>query len=203
MADIQLPPRYEAVHAAGGTLLYVALGAAWALVGLLELRPVGTPWINLFLGVSAAVLFILAMRGFQRATELPEDEVSEEQQQERATRSRRSHRVMTAQGVVITVISAYLILTGQQAYIAAATSLAVGLHFVALAAVHHTPGEYLLGGLMIAVAAATMYWIPRMPTIPDGAMNIVAGFGTAIILWLGSLVRLVRLERELVRATEN
>ncbi len=203
MSDIQLPPRYEAVHAAGGALLYVALGAAWALVGLLELRPVGAPWINLFLAVSAAVLFIFAMRSFQHATELPEDDVSEEQQQERAARSRRSHRVITAQGVVITVISAYLILTGQQAYIAAATSLAVGLHFVALAAIHHTPGEYLTGGLLIAIAVATMYWIPRIPTIPDGAMNIAAGFGTALILWGSSVVRLVRLQRNLENPPGN
>jgi phosphatidylglycerophosphate synthase len=203
MSDIQLPPRYEAVHASGGILLYVALGAAWALVGLLELRPVGTPWINLFLGVTAAVLLIFAMRSFQRASELPEDEVSEEQQRERASRSRRSHRVLTAQGVAITVISAGLILAGRPGYIAAATSLVVGLHFMALAAIHHAPGEYLVGGLLIAVAVGAMYLIPRAPTIPDGVMNVVAGFGTAIILWVSSIVRLVRLQSNLADPAEG
>lgn len=196
MSENPLPPRYRAVHAAGGALLYAALGAAWALVGVLELRPWGAPWINLGLGLTTGALLIAAFRALQRASGLPEDEVTKEQQQERERRSRRSHRVISAQGFLISGVSAALILTEQHAYLAAATALAVGLHFIALAAIHRTRDEYLIGGLIVAVSAAAMYGIPRTPTIPPGGMNVVAGLGTAAILWGASIVRLVQAHRD-------
>jgi hypothetical protein len=195
MSNVQLPPRYKAVHTAGGALLYAALGAAWALVGALELRPLGITWLNVSLGVMTGLLLIAGFRGLQRASELPEDEDSDEQRQLRAKRTRLSHRVLRAQGFLITGISAALILTGQQVYIAAATSAAVGLHFIALAAIHRTNGEYLIGGLMVALAGSAMYVIPNAPEIPNGAMNAVAGLGTAAILWGSSVLRLVQQER--------
>jgi hypothetical protein len=196
MSDIALPPRYRAVHAAGGALLYAALGAAWALVGALELRPWGAPWINVALGLATGTLLIVAFRGLQRASSLPEDEVTEEQQRERERRSRRSHRIISAQGFLISGVSAALILTDNHAYLAAATALAVGLHFIALAAVHHTPGEYLIGGLMVAISAGAIYAIPRLPAIPEGGMNVVAGLGTAAVLWGASFVRLLQAHRD-------
>jgi hypothetical protein len=195
MADITLPPRYRAVHAAGGALLYVALGAAWALVGALELRPWGAPWLNIALGAITGALLILGFRGLQRANGLEEDTVSEEQQRERERRARCSHRVISAQGFLITGISAALILSNQHAYIAAATSLAVGLHFVALAAIHRTPGEYLIGGLMIAIAGGAIYWVPQTTALSNGGMNVIAGLGTAAVLWGASIVRLVQINQ--------
>lgn len=196
MSDNSLPRRYQAVHAAGGALLYAALGAAWALVGALELRPWGAPWLNLVLGLITGLLLIVGFRAMQRASQLPEDVLTEGQLRERDRLSRRSHRVLSAQGLVIGIVSAALLLSDRYAYIAAATSLAVGLHFVALAAIHKHAGEYVIGGLVIAVAAGAMYWIPRMPTVPIGAMNVVAGLGTAAILWGGSALRLIWHERQ-------
>ncbi len=203
MANIVLPLRYRAVHTAGGVVLYAALGAAWAVVGVLELRPWGAPWLNIALGLITGVLLITGFRELQRASSLPDDEGDAAQQRERQRRARLSHRVMSAQGFLITGISAALILTNRHAYIAAATSLAVGLHFVALAAIHYTPGEYLVGGLMIALSAGAMYWVASSATIPEGSMNVIAGLGTAAILWGAATVRLVQASRASLREREG
>ncbi len=192
MANDSLPPRYRAVHAASGALLYTGLGAAWALVGVLELRPWGAPWLAVILGTITATLLLAAFRGLQRASSLPEDEVTQGQQQERMRRSLYSQGIISAQGFLITGVSAVLILTDRQAYLAAANALAVGLHFIALATIHHEPGEYLIGGLMIVLSAAAMYLVPRSPSLPMGAMNVAAGLGTAAILWGASVVQLLQ-----------
>jgi hypothetical protein len=132
----------------------------------------------------------LGIRAFRQAVSLPEVELTAAQQKERARRERRSRQVLRVEGFLITAVSAALLLANQPIYIASANALIVGLHFIALAAVHHTPGEYLLGGLMVALSGTAMYWAPNYPFAGPRTMNVVTGLGSAAILWGGSIVRL-------------
>jgi len=187
MSSPDLPARYTAFHSAGGALLYSGLGAAWALLGLLEMRPVGMPWVAVVLGLITGTLVILSVRAIQRANFVDDEEMSDEIRSERGKRASRSHWVLRVEGFAITGISAALVLTQNHAYIAPATALIVGLHFVALAPIHHTLGDAIAGLLIVALAIATMIWVPGIPSIHDNAMNIAAGFGTALVLWGGAL----------------
>lgn len=191
MSSPDLPARYTAFHSAGGALLYSGLGAAWALLGLLELRPVGMPWVAIALGLITGTLVILSIRAIQRANFVDDEAMSDQVRSERARRASRSHWVLRVEGFAITGISAALVLTQNQAYIAPATALIVGLHFVALAPIHHTPGDAIAGMLIVILAIATMIWVPGIPSIHDNAMNIAAGFGTALVLWGGALAILI------------
>ncbi len=191
MSSPDLPARYKAYHSAGGALLYSGLGAAWALLGLLEMRPVGMPWVAVALGLITGTLVILSVRAIQRASFVDDEAMSDEVRSERGKRASRSHWVLSVEGFAITGISAALVLTQKQAYIAPATALIVGLHFVALAPIHHTLGDAITGLLIVAVAVATMIWVPGIPSIHNNAMNIAAGFGTALVLWSGALAILM------------
>ncbi len=172
-------------------MLYSALGATWALVGLLELRPVGMPWVAIGLGLVTGLLLIFSYRAVQRAGAIADESMEPEAAAERARRASRSHRVLSAEGFAITGVSVVLFLTQNHAYVAPATALIVGLHFVALAPIHRTLGDAIAGILIIATAIATMIWVPGIPSIHHNAMNIAAGFGTAAILWGAAFVMLV------------
>lgn len=191
MSSSDLPARYTAFHSAGGALLYSGLGAAWALLGLLEMRPVGMPWVAIALGLITGTLVILSVRAIQRASFVDDETMSDEVRSERGKRASRSHWVLRVEGFAITGISAALVLTQNHAYIAPATALIVGLHFVALAPIHHTLGDAIAGLLIVALAVATMIWVPTIPTIHNNPMNIAAGFGTALVLWGGALAILI------------
>ena len=195
MSNINLPARYRAFHAAGGAFLYSALGAAWALVGALALRPFGMAWLNLLLGLITGLLLIASVRALQRADYVPDSEMDDSQREERERRSWRSRKVLRAEGFAITAASVGLLLAQLHAYIAPVTSLIVGLHFVALAPIHKNRGEYVIGGLMVALSAGTMLWGQHLGIQEGPAMNALAGLGTAVVLWCASVWRLVEEER--------
>ncbi len=172
-------------------MLYSGLGAAWALVGLLEMRPAGMPWLAIALGLITGVLVIGSHRAMQEANAVADEAMEREAEAERARRMVRSHGVVTAEGLAITAVSAALFVTQHHAYVAPATALIVGLHFVALAPIHHAPGDAIAGCLIAILAIATMIWVPRIPSVHQNPMNIAAGFGTAAVLWGAAIVILV------------
>ncbi|MFO7698180.1 MAG: hypothetical protein R6X16_13625 [Anaerolineae bacterium] len=183
MPNPPLPARYIAFHAAGGALLNAALGAAWALLGILALRPVGMPWAAIAVGLVTGLLLVLSFRAVQRAGTIDDEEMLPEVAAERTRRAALSHRVLRVEGLAITAVSAALVVTQNHTYIAPATALIVGLHFLALAPIHRTLGDGVAGALIVALSVATILWIPSIPSIHQNAMNIAAGFGTAAVLW--------------------
>ncbi|NLT72599.1 MAG: hypothetical protein GXX94_00185 [Chloroflexi bacterium] len=191
MSPPALPRRYLAFHSAGGAALYSALGAAWALLGLVELRPVAMPWAAVALGVITGLLLIGSFRAMQHASQIADEEMTPEARAERARRTGHAHWVLRVEGFAITLVSAALFLTSNHAYVAPATALIVGLHFVALAPIHKAPGDGIAGLLIVALAIATMIWVPGIPSIHRNPMNLAAGFGTGGILWMGALAMLL------------
>ncbi|MHB1318131.1 MAG: hypothetical protein ACYCYF_05880 [Anaerolineae bacterium] len=183
MSNSRLPARYTAFHAAGGAVLNSALGAAWALLGILALRPVGMPWAAIAVGLATGVLLVLSFRAVQRAGTVDDEEMLPEAAAERSRRGTLSHRVLRIEGLAITAVSAALVVTQNHAYIAPATALIVGLHYLALAPIHRTLGDGVAGALIVALSVATILWVPRIPSVHQNAMNIAAGFGTAAVLW--------------------
>lgn len=183
MADPKLPARYTAFHNAGGALLNSALGAAWALLGILALRPVGMPWAAIAAGVATGVLLVLSFRAVQRAGTVDDEDMLPEVAAERTRRATLSHRVLRIEGLAITAVSAALVVTENHAYIAPATTLIVGLHYLALAPIHRTRVDGIAGALIVALSVATILWVPDIPSVHQNAMNIAAGFGTAVVLW--------------------
>jgi hypothetical protein len=177
-------------------MLYSALGATWALVGLLEIRPVGMPWLAILLGLITGALLILSLRAVRRAGMLAEEDTDQEAAAERARRAARSHLVLRAEGFAITGVTAALFLTDNHGYVAPATALIVGLHFVALAPIHRTLGDAIAGALIVLAAIATIVWVPDIPSVHRNAMNIAAGFGTAAILWACATVMLWMANRD-------
>ncbi|MGI6368831.1 MAG: hypothetical protein ACOX2L_10855 [Anaerolineae bacterium] len=192
MTQPELPARYRAFHSAGGALLYSALGAAWALLGVLEMRPVGMPEVAVALGLATGLLLILSVRGMQRANAVEEEAASPEASRERGLRGARTHWVFRVQAMLITAASAALVLTNRHAYVAPVTALIVGLHFVAMSSIHRTPGEGLMGAAIALAALATVLWVPGIPSIHRNPMNLAAGFGTALILWAGAAATLLQ-----------
>lgn len=191
MSNPRLPARYIAFHAAGGALLNSALGAAWALLGILALRPVAMPWAAIAVGLATGVLLILSFRAVQRAGTVDDEEMLPEVAAERTRRAALSHRVLRIEGLAITAVSAALVVTQNHAYIAPATALIVGLHFLALAPIHRTRGDGIAGALIVALSVATILWVPDAPSVHQNAMNIAAGFGTAAVLWGTAVAMLV------------
>lgn len=191
MSDLKLPARYTAFHAAGGALLNSALGAAWALLGILALRPVGMPWAAIGVGLATGLLLVLSFRAVQRAGTVDDEEMLPEVAATRARRAALSHRVLRIEGLAITAVSAALVVTQNHAYIAPATALIVGLHFLALAPIHRTPGDGIAGALIVALSVATILWVPSIASAHQNAMNIAAGFGTAAVLWGTAIAMLI------------
>jgi hypothetical protein len=126
---------------------------------------------------------------------LAEEEAEHGAAAERARRAARSHWVLRAEGFAITGVTAALFLTNNREYVAPATALIVGLHFVALAPIHYTVGDAIAGTLIVLASVATIVWVPAIPSVHRNAMNVAAGLGTAAVLWGCAAVMLWKANR--------
>jgi hypothetical protein len=171
----------------GAALIYVMFACAFGSYGVYSLKRSDLPWL-FAIPLAVTVILVLVLGRQQKKIEaLPEETIGSE----REKRDARARQLFTAVNVVqfgVIFLAARSLNGVHPEYIAPIAAAIVGVHFFALAGPMHLPSHRMAGGLLIALAIAS---------IPAGGLSpIVVGFGGAAILWGCYALRL----REVVSA---
>jgi hypothetical protein len=168
-------------------------GALWFLLGLVASQRLSAT-TGVLLAGATLVLVLLALALARRAAALPRSEVDPE----RARQVKRVFgRVNAVQWVVISITAFVLGRLQLDAYIPAAVTLIVGLHFFPLGRLFRYPQHHITG------IALVVWGVDCLALVPRGSLQATTGFGTGAILWVSALVTLVRGFRLLSRTRAN
>jgi len=168
-------------------------GALWFLFGLAAGQTLSAT-TGALLGGGLLALVVLALTLSRRAAALPRSEADPE----RARQVGRGFgRVNALQWVAITVTAIVLGRLHLDAYIPAAVTLIVGLHFFPLGRLFRYPQHYITGTVLVVWAVDCLAFVPRE------TLQSTTAFGTGAILWVSSVVTLVRSFRLLARRHVN
>ena len=164
-------------------------GALWFLLGLVTSQRLSAATGAILAGGTLG-LVLLAVALSRRAAALSRSEADPER---RRQVGRVFGRVNALQWVAIIVTAVVLARLRLDAYIPAAVTLIVGLHFFPLGRLFRYPQHHITGIALVVWAVDCLVFVPR------GSLQATTAFGTGAILWVSSLVTLVRGFRLLAR----
>ena len=176
-----------------GVLVFSVFGALWFLLGLAASERLSAATGALLAGGTLA-LVLLALGLSRRAAALPRSEADPE----RARQVRRVFgRVNAVQWAAIMVTAVVLGRLHLDAYIPAAVTLIVGLHFFPLGRLFRYPQHHITGIVLVVWAVDCIAFVPRE------RLQSTTAFGTGAILWASAVVTLIRGFRLLSRRHAN
>ena len=147
-------------------------GGFWALIGGTALPRSWTLWAD---GVAVILTVILMRRLWSSATPNRRDLFR-----------RHAYRVAVALEVVaLAAVGVLLVRYRLEAYLVPAIGIVVGLHFIGLWRASAQSKYLWIAGAMCAISAVSI----ALPTAPIGLLNermLFAGYGNAVILWIGA-----------------
>jgi hypothetical protein len=181
-------PSVEALRGrATGVLFLSGFGALWLLLGFAPREGLSPLTVAAVLvGLGALVAGAVALR--RRAAVLPPSTLGPEEQRRIGRTFGLVNAVQWAAIIAIAVVLGRLHL---DAYIPAAVTVVVGLHFFPLARLFHFSQHYITG------TALVVWGVDCLVLVPRETLQSTTGFGTGAILWAASAVTLVRSFRQL------
>jgi hypothetical protein len=172
---------------ATGVLFLSGFGVLWLLLGF-----AAREWLSpltvaaVLVGLGALVAGAVALR--RRAAVLPPSTLGPE---ERRRIGRTFGLVNAVQWAAIIAVAVVLGRLHLDAYIPAAVTVVVGVHFFPLARLFRFPQHHVTGAALVAWGVVCLLFIPR------DVLQSTTGFGTGLILCAASVVTLVRSFRQL------
>jgi MFS family permease len=186
-----------------GSLVFVLLGSLWAVFGLWSLHGNGTLIFAVSLGLCAFLLFIVSIYSIRKVLRLPQDILSTERRERVARIKRRFGLVNLLQGIAIGASFTLGFIFHLPDYIPPIVALIVGLHFIAIAPILQIRFDYIIGVLLCLLSLATVFMLPVNISVSNkSSENIflwgaVTGIGSAIVLWVGAISRLMKVRAAL------
>jgi hypothetical protein len=153
---------------------FTLLWASWSLYGLPAAA--GVALVVIF-GILAVIFVINGVRLMRSARELPLPSGAE------ASRRGRALRVgfgvtFAAEGVIIGVVCALLIVNGGYAYLAPAIALVVGLHFIPLGFIFRRTIDFYIAAWVV-VWALLGFWLINSGTLAAPLVASIVGVAGA------------------------
>ena len=181
-------PSVEALRGRSTGVLFLSVfGALWFVLGF-----AARGWLTVLaagaiaVGLGALVAGAVALR--RRAAVLPPSTLGSEEQRRIGRTFGLVNAVQWAAIIAIAVVLGRLHL---DAYTPAAVTVVVGLHFFPLARLFRFPQHHVTGAVLVVWGVVCLLFVPR------DVLQSTTGFGTGAILWIASVVTLVRSFRQL------
>lgn len=175
---------------ATGVLFFSGFGALWLILGLAGRQSLSVATV-IGLAAGLGVLVAAALTLSRRAAGLPQSPVDPGMQR----RDDRAFAWINAiQWVAIFLIAFVLGQMHLDAFIPAAVTVVVGLHFFPLARVFRYPQHHVTGAALVAWGLGCLALVPR------DVLQSTTAFGTGAILWASAALTLVRGFRALTPA---
>jgi hypothetical protein len=153
---------------------FTLLWASWSLYGL----PVaGGAALVVIFSVIAVIFVINGVRLLRFADRLPVPTGDDSNRQGRAMRIGFGV-TFAAEGVIIGVVCALLIVNGAYAYLAPAIALVVGLHFIPLGFIFHRTIDFYIAGWVV-VWALLGFWLISSQTMAAPLVASIVGVAAA------------------------
>jgi hypothetical protein len=153
---------------------FTLLWASWSLYGL----PVaGGAALVVIFSVIAVIFVINGVRLLRSADRLPVPTGDDSNRQGRAMRIGFGV-TFAAEGVIIGVVCALLIVNGAYAYLAPAIALVVGLHFIPLGFIFHRTIDFYIAGWVV-VWALLGFWLISSQTMAAPLVASIVGVAAA------------------------
>ena len=153
---------------------FTLLWASWSLYGL----PVaGGAALVVIFSVIAVIFVINGVRLLRSADRLPVPTGDDSNRQGRAMRIGFGV-TFAAEGVIIGVVCALLIVNGAYAYLAPAIVLVVGLHFIPLGFIFHRTIDFYIAGWVV-VWALLGFWLISSQTMAAPLVASIVGVAAA------------------------
>jgi len=153
---------------------FTLLWASWSLYGL----PVaGSIALVVIFSVIAVIFAINGVRLLRSADRLPVPTGDDSNRRGRAMRIGFGV-TFAAEGVIIGVVCALLIVNGAYAYLAPAIALVVGLHFIPLGFIFHRTIDFYIAGWVV-VWALLGFWLINSQTMAAPLVASIVGIAAA------------------------
>jgi len=196
--------RGQILNTGRGAIIFIVYGTLWSIFGLWSLGHEGEPVTAIILALAALLLLIIAINLIRKVVRLPKDVLSAEVQA-RVKRIKRAFAIISiVQGLAIGAAFALGSISERPFYVPPAIVLIVGLHFFALAPLLRMRFDYIIGTLLCLLALVTVFALPVYATVGETASQriflwgAVIGIGSAIVLWLGAIARLLNVRTALI-----
>jgi hypothetical protein len=185
-----------------GALVFTFYGGLWAIAGLISLGMLDALVLVITLGLIMLFLLIAIVVTMRKVLHLPQEELSLVVRQ-RVSRIKRLFaliNVFQAIAIIGTMIIASRI--HRPEFIMPAIALIVGLHFFVLAPVLEMRIDYLIGTLLSLLVVMTILVLPVQANVSGTShrffvWGFVTGIGSAVLLWLGAIARLLKVKSAL------
>jgi hypothetical protein len=160
-----------------GLFLMAFLTLLWASWSLYGLPVAGSIALVVIFSVIAVIFVINGVRLLRSTDRLP---VPTGDDSNRRCRAMRIGFGVTfaAEGVIIGVVCALLIVNGAYAYLAPAIALVVGLHFIPLGFIFHRTIDFYIAG-WVAVWALLGFWLINSQTTAAPLVASIVGIAAA------------------------
>lgn len=183
--DTTSPPRLNSLRDLSRESLFASLGGAvLAIFGALGWQGAYGSWPVTIAAILSAALIVLSGWLYFRA--------GGTEQSGNEHRAERSRYLLTTRleyiGFIVVLVGCNLL--HQLNWALPLIVLIAGVHYIVLGWLYHSPSAWVKGGLLCAVAVATILFIPQVLPNQTGAHDpillwwIVPGLAGALILWV-------------------
>jgi hypothetical protein len=192
-------PRAAFIGVAVGIFFMALFSTSWAFIGIAGLAGWLSPlffWPQMVAVILGIAQLIFGIYVIVLARSAPE--TTKEQKQQGRKLWRLFGIVFGIEGLSIGILSAICGVTNQDDLLFPLMGLIVGLHFFPLAPIFRNPFHYVTGALLCLIPLVTLFVVPEHFTIGALAIRpwwIVVGIGTALVLYLTSLVMVATVAR--------
>lgn len=196
----QPSPRAEVIGRAWGIFFFIFFGGGWAMAGGSTLAGAaywGVIVVTICVTIALLVSAILLIRA---ARKLPSENTPEAQK--RGREAGRAFGIIFGVEFLVIFVAAFLLGQFQMtSLIMPVIAFIVGLHFLPLASVFHMKVYYLTGLALVLLGVIVVILVFARGEVAGTSDlgDMIAGLGSALILWLTSLAN-IRQGREMLQS---
>ncbi|GIN72529.1 hypothetical protein J14TS2_30040 [Bacillus sp. J14TS2] len=189
---------------ASGVLLMTFFGTMWAGIGIGGLQGWGNPWLPIFAIVICIVLFVCGYILSRSSQKLPS--YSSKSGKQRSKRTGMWFNIIFGLEFILIVFAAVICGSiNHFEYFFPVMAIIVGVHFLPLAYLFKVSAYYITGALLCFLAIVTMLFVPVNIEFLNHEISAwwsFIGFGSALILWVTSVIILLN-GRKMLRLANN
>jgi hypothetical protein len=197
--------RGQILNACVGALVFTFYGGVWASLGIWSLGRRAEPTVAIILALALLLLVVANISYVRRVLRLPQDVLTPEMRARVKYIKRVLGIINLIEGVAIGAAFTVGFILKRPDNIPPVIALIVGLHFFALAPVLRMRADYIIGTLLCLLSLLVVVALPVYTGVGDTVSGRVyvwgaaVGIGSAVVLWLGAITRLLNVRAMLVR----